>query len=42
MRNFLPEDLSITSWEQIQTFFEDLKNRSIESALDLKKWMQDN
>ena len=41
MRNFLPEDLSITSWEQIQTFFEDLKNRSIESALDLKKWMQD-
>ena len=41
MRNFLPQDLSITSWEQIQTYFEDLKNRTIGSASDLKKWMQD-
>ena len=41
MRNFLPQDLSITSWEQIQTYFEDLKNRTIGSASDLTKWMQD-
>lgn len=41
MRNFLPQDLSITSWEQIQTYFEDLKHREINSAEDLKKWMLD-
>lgn len=41
MRNFLPEDLSITSWEQIQTYFEDLKQRELHSVEDLKKWMQD-
>jgi len=41
MRNFLPEDLAITSWEQIQTFFEDLKHRALNSVVDLKKWMQD-
>ena len=41
MRNFLPEDLTITSWAQIQTYFEDLKLRTLNSAVDLKKWMQD-
>ena len=41
MRNFLPEDLTITSWEQIQTYFEDLKQREINSVEDLKKWLQD-
>lgn len=41
MRSFLPEDLVITSWKQIKVYFEDLKNRSIDSASDLKKWMQD-
>jgi len=41
MRNFLPEDLTITSWEQIQTYFEDLKLRELNSVGDLKKWMQD-
>ena len=41
MRNFLPEDLTITSWEQIQRYFEDLKQREINSVEDLKKWLQD-
>ena len=41
MRNFLPQDLTITSWEQIQTYFEDLKLRDLNSVLELKKWMQD-
>ena len=41
MRNFLPEDLTITSWEQIQTYFEDLKLRELNSVGALKKWMQD-
>ena len=41
MRFFLPEDLTITSWEQIQTFFEDLKQRELKSVEDLRKWLQD-
>ena len=41
MRNFLPEDLTITSWAQIQIYFEDLKLRTLNSVADLKKWMLD-
>lgn len=41
MRTFLPEDLSIKNWEQIETYFEDLNTRAIASVEDLKKWMQD-
>ena len=41
MRSFLPEDLSIKNWAQIETYFEDLNTRAIDSVQDLKKWMQD-
>ena len=41
MRNFLPEDLTITSWENIQTYFENLKQRNISSVEELKKWILD-
>ena len=41
MRTFLPEALSIKNWEQIETYFEDLNTRAIDSVEDLKKWMQD-
>ena len=41
MRTFLPEDLSIKNWAQIETYFEDLNTRAIDSVEDLKKWMQD-
>ena len=41
MRTFLPEDLSIRNWGQIETYFEDLNTRAIHSVEDLKKWMQD-
>jgi len=40
-RNFLPTEFSITSWEQVQVYFEDLKNRAIDSVADLQKWLQD-
>ena len=40
-RNFLPTEFSITSWEQVQVYFEDLKNRAINSVADLQKWLQD-
>ncbi len=41
MRTFLPKDLSIKNWAQIETYFEDLNTRAIDSVEDLKKWMQD-
>ena len=41
MRTFLPEDLSIKNWAQIEIYFEDLNTREIHSVEDLKKWMQD-
>ena len=41
MRTFLPEDLSINNWAQIETYFEDLNTRAIDSVEDLKKWMHD-
>lgn len=41
MRTFLPEDLSIKNWAQIEVYFEDLNTRAIDSVKDLKKWMQD-
>ena len=41
MRTFLPEDLSIKNWAQIETYFEDLNTGAIDSVEDLKKWMLD-
>ena len=41
MRNFLPKDLTITSWDKIQIYFEDLKQRDISSVEELKKWILD-
>ena len=41
MRTFLPEDLTISSWAQIQNYFEDLKQREIHAPEDLKTWLKD-
>ena len=40
-RNFISEELTITSWEVLLLYFEDLKNRSIETPEALKKWILD-
>ena len=37
MRTFLPKDLSIKNWAQIETYFDDLNTRAIDSVEDLKK-----
>lgn len=39
-RTFLPEDFVVTNWETLQPFFEDLKNRIINSQEELGKWLQ--
>jgi oligoendopeptidase F len=41
IRKFLPNNFEINSWETLQPYFEDLKNREINSLADLEKWLRD-
>ncbi len=41
VRIFLPENFSVQSWSELEYYFEELKNRSINSANGLEKWMKD-
>ena len=41
IRHFLPQEITIDSWAKIETYFKDLKERSINSVDELKKWLQD-
>lgn len=40
-RNFLPEQFMVTTWEELQPYFEDLKNRELNSKEELMKWLSD-
>jgi len=40
-REFLPAQLELTNWQLVESYFDDLLNRKIESASDLKKWLKD-
>ncbi len=40
-RRFLPDNLVIDSWEKLQTYFEDLKNREINNVQELEEWLKD-
>ncbi len=39
-RSFVPEQLTIESWEQVKPYFDKLLNREIESNKDLILWLQ--
>ena len=39
-REFLPKDLKIETWESIESYFNELKNRKIKSVSDLKVWLK--
>src|SRR5580693_10660656 len=41
IRKFLPQDITIDSWDKIEKYFIDLKERKINSVEDLKKWLHD-
>jgi oligoendopeptidase F len=41
VRKFLPENFNVTSWNKLQPFFQDLLDRTIDNAQDLKKWFLD-
>ncbi len=40
-RKFLTEDFTVTTWDLLQPYFEDLKSREIKSKADLDKWLKD-
>lgn len=40
-RNFLPQDLKITSWENIAEYFNNLNHRNFNSLADVKQWLLD-
>src|SRR5262245_2882689 len=40
-RKFLPTDFTVTSWDVLKPYFDNLLNRSIHSLPDLKKWFLD-
>ncbi|MGN6604248.1 MAG: M3 family oligoendopeptidase [Ginsengibacter sp.] len=40
-RNYLPQDLTISSWEVIELYFKELLQREINSKEDLEKWLKD-
>ncbi|MEO5944881.1 MAG: M3 family oligoendopeptidase [Ferruginibacter sp.] len=39
-RNFIPEDFKLTDWATLEPFFKELKERPINDAVGLEKWMQ--
>ena len=40
-RRFVPQDIVIDAWEKIESLFDKLLNREINSCPDLEKWMMD-
>ena len=40
-RHFLPADFRLTDWDALQPYFEELKNRDIDSKASLEKWLSD-
>lgn len=40
-RHFLPENYTVTTWESLQPYFEDLVNRTLDSKAALDKWLLD-
>ena len=41
IRVFLPENLIISDWNSVASYFEDLEKRPLLSASDLEKWLKD-
>jgi oligoendopeptidase F len=40
-RNYLPESFTVTEWAAIEPFFIELRDRPVQSARELEKWMLD-
>ncbi len=40
-RNFLPEDFTVTNWQNLEPYFKELNERPVNSKSDLEKWLKD-
>ena len=40
-RRFVPEDFTIKSWDEVEIYFKELKERKIESTNELQDWFRD-
>jgi oligoendopeptidase F len=40
-RHFLPENFTITDWQNLEPFFKDLEKRKINSLSELEQWLRD-
>jgi oligoendopeptidase F len=41
IRIFLPENLVITDWNSVASYFRDLEERSLQTATDMERWLKD-
>ncbi len=40
-RHFVKSDFTVTTWELLKPYFEELQNRALNSKTELEKWLQD-
>lgn len=40
-RKYLPKDFIVRNWDELKSWYEDLKSRNIFSVTDLEKWLKD-
>jgi oligoendopeptidase F len=40
-RNFIKDDFKVTTWELLKPYFEELKERPINTVAELEKWLKD-
>ena len=40
-RSFVPQDFTVTTWENLEPFFKTLLEREINSSADLEQWLKD-
>ncbi|WPP49444.1 M3 family oligoendopeptidase [Catalinimonas niigatensis] len=40
-RTFLPENFKVSDWEAVKPYFDDLLQRNIQSAAELRRWFKD-
>ena len=40
-RNYIPKDFTITTWDKLQPYFDELGKRGLTSVKDIEKWLQD-
>jgi len=40
-RNFIKQDFTVTTWDLLNPYFEDLEKRELNSAAELERWLKD-